>query len=97
MKGWPQDAAANVDVQEKTQASYGHLNLEAEAQQFAWYCQDTRRKQTVDRRAWWNWLKKVTPQVEPGRHPEEVDRKEYLRRYGHMAGLPDEPDGEEGT
>ena len=32
-----------------------------------------------------------------GRHPKEVDRKEYLRRYGHMANLSPDSDGEEGT
>lgn len=31
------------------------------------------------------------------RHPDEVDRKEYLRRYGHLAGLPAEPAVEEGA
>jgi len=32
-----------------------------------------------------------------GQHPDEPDRKEYLRRYGHMAVPPVEPDGEEGA
>ncbi|MDP2950010.1 MAG: hypothetical protein Q8P22_10780 [Chloroflexota bacterium] len=98
LKGWPQDAAANVDVQEKTQADYGHLDLEAEAQKFVWYYQDSQKPTSARtaRRDWWNWLKKVIPQVEPGRHPEEVDRKEYLRRYGKYASAPASDDAPEG-
>ncbi|MBI4312352.1 MAG: DnaD domain protein [Chloroflexi bacterium] len=30
-----------------------------------------------------------TEHGESGRHPEETDRKEYLRRYGHLAGWDD--------
>lgn len=97
LKGWPQDAATNEEVQEKTQDRFGHLNLEEEAQKFVWHWQDSERKLTGARRAWWNWLAGVKPQVEPGRHPDEPDRKEYLRRYGPLANLPAESDGGEGA
>ncbi|MDP2949912.1 MAG: hypothetical protein Q8P22_10290, partial [Chloroflexota bacterium] len=56
MKGGPQDAAATEEVQKKTQEHFGHLNLEEEAQKFVWHWQDSRRKLTSARRAWWNWL-----------------------------------------
>jgi len=91
LEGWPQDAAANEDVQKKTQDGFGHLNLEEEAQKFVWHWQDSRRKLKSARRAWWNWLGRAKGKEQHGElesGPEEIEaaKRDYERRTGKHTG-----------